>query len=259
MDPIEIGQDNGSQDIGQEGGNPTTGGVNPAWNDVLGIIPETLHSQITPHFQKWDQNFQTQIQKVHSQYEPWKPFIDNGVDPADVDYGLGLLNAIATNPQEVLSALQEALQSESGDLEQQGQNESTPGATNFDISQHPEFQKVQGLVDTMAELLLSQKEQEQQAQEDAALEQELETLREQHGEFDEETVLSLALKYDGDLEKAYQHYSQVFGSSQRQPGPPILGSGGSAPNFSLDPKKMDSVQTRQTVAQYLKDALGSGN
>lgn len=260
------GQDAGQSqqfDSGQQSGT----GLNPAWNDLLQTIPSQLQPQVTPHLQKWDQNYQESLNKVHSQYEGWKPFIDGGVEPSDVDFALGLLNAISTNPHEVQQALNEWLQAEEGgeDFQQgyedeQGQFNSAEQQDPYDITQHPAYQEMESAVQTMAQILLGQREEEQQAQADQELDQEISALQEKYGDFDLRYVLGLAMNDENlDLESAVQEYVQLQDqilSGKRKPGPPILGSGGSSPNTGLDTTKMSSSETKALVAQMLQQQLG---
>jgi ribosomal protein S13 len=252
-----------SNDGGQQ--QDSTGGINPAWNDLLGVVPSQLHSQVTPHLQKWDQNYQQSIDKVHSQYEPWKGIIDQGVNPEDVEFSLGLLNAISSNPQEVLNALQEWVAAENGEEfqpEQQGQFNQNPQSPEYDITQHPAYQELYGVVESMAQILMGQKEQEQQTLQDQELEQELTTLRETYGDFDEDYVLGVALNTGGDLEAAVKkdiERQQSILSGKRPPGPPVLGSGGASPNTNVDVTKLGSKDTRNLVANMLQQAAQQGN
>ena len=265
----EFGQDNGGEAQGQqEVTQPADTGIpsiNPAWNDALGVIPSQLHSQVIPHFQKWDQNFQSQIQKVHSQYEPYKPFLEAGYQPDDINFGINLAQAIAQNPQQVAQALNEWIQAEYGEEEQRGQNESTPqfdpNTPDFDITQHPAFQQQDQALRAMAEILLEQREQEQQAQADQELEQEISSLQEKfkdRGEFDLEFVLGVAMNDpEMDLEKAVEKFYErrdAMLQQVRKPGPPVLGSGGTIPSGGFDPRKLDDKSRRALVAQMLQQA-----
>lgn len=265
----EVGQENivpegqGTQESGQPESTAQPS-INPAWNDILGVVPSQFHSQITPHFQKWDQNYQNSIQKVHSQYEPWKPFIDNGVTPDEVNFGLNILQSLSNNPQEVINALNEWYTQEYGEEEEeQGQNESTSQLQDgeFDITQHPAFQQQEEAVRAMAEILLEQRRQEQEAAEDAKLESELNSLREKYkdrGDFDEDYVLGVALNDpEGNLEKAVEKFFEIqdrMVQNQRRPGPPVLGSGGAIPSQGVNVKGLDDKGRRALVAQMLSQA-----
>jgi len=265
----EVGDSQG-QDAGQgqqfDSGQQSGTGLNPAWNDLLQTIPSQLQPQVTPHLQKWDQNYQESLNKVHSQYEGWKPFIDGGVEPSDVDFALGLLNAISTNPQEVQQALNEWLQAEEGGEQyaeyedEQGQFNSAEQQDPYDITQHPAYQEMESAVQTMAQILLGQREEEQQALADSELDSEISTLKDTYGDFDERYVLGLAMNDENlSLEDAVKEYVQLQDqilSGKRKPGPPILGSGGSSPNTGLDTTKMSSSETKALVAQMLQQQLG---
>lgn len=256
---VDQGQGDGSSVADQSG----TVNINPAWNDALNGIPQEFHSHLTPHFQQWDQNFQNKIQQVHSQYEPYKPFIEQGVTPEELNYGYGLLNALENNPQEVLAALQEAIAQENGQYDGgQGQYESTQQNPDqqqqFEIDQHPYVQQMREQMDIMAQILLGQREQEQQQAADEAFDQELTQLKETKGDFDEEYVIGLLLANPNmSTEEAvdrYQNLSQQILSGKRQPGPPVLGSGGAIPNSQADMRKASPKDTRAVVQQMLAQA-----
>jgi hypothetical protein len=270
MSAPEFGQDNseggqGPQEVTQPA-DTAQPSVNPAWNDALGVIPSQLHSQVVPHFQKWDKNYQDSIQKVHSQYEPWKPIIDNGYTPEDVNFGISLIQALTNNPQELAAALNEWIEAENSSgagIEQQGQNESTPQFPQnpeFDISQHPVIQQQDQALRAMAEILLSQRQAEQAAAADQELANEFETLREKfkdRGEFDEEFVLGVAMNDPNmDLNAAVEKYFEIQDKmlqQQRRPGPPVLGSGGAIPSGGI-PRNLEDKDRRALVAQMLAQA-----
>lgn len=247
-----------AQGIQQATESTGTPNINPAWNDVLGVIPSQLHSQITPHFQKWDSNFQTKINEVHSQYEPWKPFIDQGVAPDDVNYALSLVNALSENPQEVIKALNEWAGLEGSDPEQQGQfNQTQQNPDDDPILNHPKVKEMQEALNTMAGIILQQREAEQQSAADEELEQDINTLKEELGDFDEELVLALAMKSDNfDFDALKEAAQKVVEKTrpQRQPGPPVLGSGSAIPNQSPDPRKMSDAERKNAVAAMLAQA-----
>lgn len=236
-------------------------GINPAWNDLLSSVPAGLHSQITPHLTKWDQNFQSKIGEVHSQYEPYKPFIENQVAPDQINYALGILNAIEERPQEVLQALQAYMGLDIPD--EQGQNQNLPPQDNGPSDQpdwvnHPEFQRMNEMVNTMAQLLVQQRESEANAQYDSQLESDLSAAKDKFGDYDEEWVLTKLLNNpDMSVEKAVESFKEFENgilSRHRQPGPPVLPAGGSVPNPSFDPTKLGDKDRRATVAQMLQQA-----
>jgi len=245
---------------GAGGGEPA---INPAWNELLEVLPSQLHSLATPHLQKWDKNYQESLSKVHSQYEPYKPFIDNEIQPDQIEYALQLVQAIEARPAEVIKALQEwsGIQEEpvaggaapQVNPEQQGQlgDAEIPS----ELLNHPEIVKMKQMVDTMAQLLVQQNQTATQAQEDAALAKELTDLKAQHGEFDEEWVLTRAYNNPNvAMEKhveAYREFEKGILAKARQPGPKVLGAGGNAPDNQVDVKTLDDKGRRSLVAQML--------
>jgi hypothetical protein len=250
----------GSEQVEQSGT-----GINPAWNDLLSIVPSQLHSQVTPHLKKWDQNFQTKLNEVHSQYAGYKPYLENQVEPDRINYALQMLEAIDQRPMDVINALnqyvdQAGLRPE--EVAEQGQvdeNEEPSG----DFTQHPEFQKMQQMVNTMVEFLVQQQQTQQDSQYDQELSSELEQLKETHGEFDEDWVLTKALQAAnagqevGSLEpyvQQYRQFEQGLIANSRRPGPRILSPGGVAPDNQVDPKTLDDKGRRTLVAQMLESA-----
>ena len=261
MDPQE-GQDNTGQETqGQETetsieSQSSGTGINPAWNDLLESVPSSLHSQITPHLTKWDQNFQTKINEVHSQYEPFKPFVESQIAPDQINYALGVLQAIEERPQDVLNALQAYIGT---DDDEQGQDDTEDnGPEQPELFNHPEYKRMQEMVETMAQLLVQQRQAETDAQVDSELESDLKAAQEKHGDYDEEWVLTKMynnpnLSVD-EAVQAYKEFEQGILSRNRKPGPPVMSPGGSVPNQDFKPSGLDSQGKRGLVAQMLAQA-----
>lgn len=231
-------------------------GINPAWSELLQSVPAGLHSQITPHLSKWDQNYQRDIQEVHSRYEPYKPFIENDINPEQINYALGILSAIEERPQEVLQALRAYI----GEEEETGQQgfEDINNGESPEWLNHPEYQRMSEMVNTMAQLLVQQRQAETDLQFDRELDSELTAAQQKLGDFDEEWVLTkLYNNPEMSVEQAVQafkEFEQGILSRNQKPGPPVLGSGGSVPNPDFNPAKLDGKDRRATVAQILAQA-----
>lgn len=257
MDGDEEGQDNSGESTQ---GNEDSTGKNPAWDEFLSVVPEELHSQVTPLLSKWDKGVQQKISQVHSQYEPYKPYVDGKVDPNQIDYAMQVLQAIETNPKEVMAALTQWMGEEdtTGSNEQQGQNDSQQLPEQSDFLKNPEYLKLNDTVQTMAKLLVQQRDDTQQAESDRELNSEFESLHKTHGDFDEEWVLTKLLNDDKlsvkDAVEAYDKFVTKVRSEQRRPGPKVIGAGGSIPGQEIDVKKLDSKGTRGLVQQMLQQA-----
>jgi hypothetical protein len=251
----------GAVDSGQ--GNFDGGNVNPAWNDVLSIIPTEFHSQVTPHFDKWDKGVQGKISEVHKQYENYKPFVESQISPDDLRMGYGLLQAVYNKPLDVIRAMQ---QSFGLDLSELLEVESGEEEVETDYAQLPpevqnQLATLQRQSETMGQILLKQREEALAAEESKRLDQEITSLKQKYGEFDEEVVLTLMLNgYDS--EQAVQRYQQlannIRSASNRPPAPQLLGSGGAIPDKSVDPRKLNPKETRNLVAEMLRASAQGG-
>lgn len=264
--PIE-GQGTGQEfSQGQEGvvdqqQQPEGTGLNPAWSDLMAVVPSQLHSLVTPHLQKWDTNYQEGISKVHSEYESWKPFKEAGIAPEQVQYGLQLLDAIENRPDEIFEALKNYLQVEDDqqlEPNQQTLEQEQGQQPSIDLASMPEFQQMAEMVRTMAELTVQQTTEQEQAQADQELEQEFTQAREKYGDFDEKWVITQVLANDNlTIDQAAQQYQEfVKGILQNanRPGPKVLGGGGGNPSLSTNPSQLDDKGRRNMIAEMLSAA-----
>lgn len=258
----------GGEDSGQ--GSSDGSGVNPAWNDVLGIVPQELHSQVTPHLRNWDQGVQHKIQQVQSDWAPFNEFKEAGVSPEHLRMGLGILQAIESDPKQVYDLLAQQLNISAepgqGETEQKLSEEfqALPQEVQDKLQM---FDAMQKQLDTVTQWASTQQQnwtqQQSQQQEDHALEETMSGLKSKYGNFDEHYVLSQMLSgaKPDDAVKAYQSLvEQITTEAQRPKAPKILGSGSIVPGETgLDPRKMDGKQTKDLVAQMLAQAAAQNH
>lgn len=262
-----------SEEQGQ--GNSVQDNINPAWNDVLGLIPETLHSQITPHFSKWDKGVQERFQQVHSQYEPYKAyqtFVESQISPDDLRMGYGLLQAVYQKPQEVIQAIQQTFnltpQQTQALLEQQGEAEDEENVdpyANIPPQFMEEFMRVKQQADINSRILLQQRDAQLQQQQSDLLDQAINGLKAQYGNFDDQTervILSRAAQMNGDLEGAAREVFNLIEAqlaARNRPTPPkLLGqNSGPIPENHVDPRKLNDRDTKNLVAEMLKHAAAT--
>lgn len=238
--------------VGEIQDDATGGGDNPAWGELLGVIPTQLHPIVKPHLQKWDQGVQQRFQQVHSQYEPWQNISDQGVTPDDVVQALGILQTINDDPQRVFEALAEHL-GVSLDGEQ-GEAETDEGVQEFN---DPRFDELQSTVQNMANIILAQHQQQTEAEEDAALDAHLNDLKEKFGDYDERYVLAM-MDTGMSGEDAVQQYQQLLSGAasqiNRPPAPRILTPGGGLPSQAVNPSQLTDKGRRNLVVQMLESA-----
>lgn len=240
-------------------------GQNPAWNDVLSVIPEQFHSVITPHFQKWDQSAQSQIEKANqsvSQFEPYKAFIEHGIEPSELENGLRLMYEVNNNPQAVWNALGKAYslanEAENAD-DNEDESEETP---QLDFQNHPKLAELQQGIELVSQIILTEQTEKANAKADAELEAELAELKKTHGEYDENYVMGLMLN-GASAEDAVQSFidlrNNLLQNNPRPFAPHVMGSSGGGsgvPSQAIDPTKMSGKDTRNLVAQMLAAEFG---
>lgn len=257
MEPEDNGQ-GGQQDNsqGQEGT-----GINPAWNELLSSVPEDLHSQVTPHLQNWDKGVQERFNKVHEEYAGYKPFIESGITPGDLQFGLGLVEAIQNEPEKVMKALQDWMEVEgnpAGGGDSQGQINNQPqGQENGQPQTPAEYQRLEAQMNQMAQYLLNQQQQTQEQAEQAKISNEIDAAKKKYPDLDEQYVISQMLYRELSAEDAAKEWQEKIegrlAQTKRAPVPPILGAGGTFPDSQgrLDPTKLNSKDTKSAVAQAL--------
>lgn len=248
---------------GENGQGGDSGGLNPAWNDLLSVVPAELHSQVTPHLRNWDNNYQNSVQRAQSDFEPFKEFKEAGISPDQIRMGMGLMEALESNPRQVYDLLADQFKFGS---ENNGQGGSDAPVVDEAFESLPdEVKNKLGMVDTLQQQLdtitqwaVQQQNQSTEQQEDAALENLMGQLKAKHGEFDEHYVLA-KMQAGQDPDDAIKDYNQfvehISSEAQRPKAPKILGSGSIVPGENnLNPAKMDPKQTKDYVAQMLAHA-----
>lgn len=237
--------------------------IHPAWSEMLEALPSSLHGIVTPYLKTRDKNYQDGINKVHSQYADYKPFVDNKIPTDRINYALQVAQAIEERPEDMIKALQDYTGMSKAEATEVVKN-SEPGQVESEIPdelfQHPKFQEMEKMVQTVAQHLVTQKQTEQQQREDEQLEEELETLRKDKGDFDEEIVLALAMANPkaslADCVDAYNAKINSVKENVRRPAPKVLGQGGGSVDSQLTQEDLKNPKNRKAViAQML--AAGS--
>lgn len=234
-----------------DGGSGTESqGGNPAWSEFLQVVPQEHHAAVTPILEKWDSGVNERFQKVHSEYEPWKPVINSGVEPDTAQFALNLLNSLNENPQMVYNAIKEYYKFDT-DGSQSGQGQVEPPAEQDPYA--AQFQELRQQNEVIAQALLAEKQAKMDAEADQWLDNHLSELRTKHGDYDERYVVALMQSgMSGD--EAVQHFHQIIQSQAKQLGPKplIMGGGGGIPGQQADPTKMDDKGRKNLVVQMLQ-------
>jgi hypothetical protein len=252
--PTNVG---GEADSQQE---PT--GQNPAWNEILGVLPTSLHSQILPALQKWDQNYQQGISKVHSQYEPYKPIIEAGYEPENIGYAMQVLQILNEDPRQIYDALAE----QNGWAVEQGQQLETDENYDGEVQPDPRLLRAEQMSEAVAEYVLQQHQEQQQAQEDAALDAEINGLKEKHGLANDTYVdqFVLAQMLAGtDANAAFEEYNKFRANLLQTPraatsAPVVMGAGSGLPSSQITSEQLKDKGSRKNIVQQMLAAAQQG-
>jgi hypothetical protein len=211
--------------------------------------------------EKWDRGVQDRFQKIHEEYEPYKAYEgykEAGVDPETIDYALGIMQALNEDPRKMWEAMAEYYKF--ADSQSQSQEDDDEyDAFDVDNVKDPRVDRLEQGVEVMANMLLQQQEAEKAAEFDAQLDQEINSLKQKHGEFDEGYVLTYAINNEVDLETAISAYQElerrVAQKVQAPPAPSVIGAGGGTVGVNRpDPAKMSPQERKELAVQMLKAA-----
>lgn len=267
---------------GEDGGQGFSGGTeggqggNPAWGEMLSAIPQEYHSAVTPHLQNWDRGVQERFQKVHSSYEPYKEFVDNQIPPDHIRVAMGLAQALEESPEQVYQALHEQF----GQQQMNGNGADPAAGAQFggeeqgesgaEYSQLPpefmqQYQTMEQQVNTMRDIMLQQKEQQDKAREDEELDIMYQQMSKENPVFAElnkdgaaepyiNSLLMAGLNQKDALDRFLSFVDSV-GSYHNRPKPPqIMGAGGFMPEQTVRPRDLSDQQRKAMMVQMLKAA-----
>lgn len=228
---------------------PLYDGLSPEWNDVLGAIPEDLRGTVGPVLKSKVSSYE---EKLNS-YKSWDDVIKSG-DPEQVKTALGVYQTIENRPQEVYELLGRHLGISTAEAKK------VADAVENDESGDPRIEEMQRRMDAMTQILVGKHQEElrsaQLKEQEDALTKELSDLKTKYGDYDEEQIL-LRMSHKGiSAEEAYKEYEAMVDSIRRtRPAPMVLGSSGGIPRQGVDPRKLDSKDTKNLVTQLLQQSL----
>lgn len=242
---------------------------NQAWNPLLEKLPTGLHGLVTPHLKEWDRNYNESIQKVHSQYAGYKPFLEQQVDPDSINNALLISNALDSDPQALIAQLidfykyeipQQAVEQGQGNQPDESVDEGIP----YDVASHPDFQRLTKLVELMGQSTLRQNEAVMQAEAEQQVEQEFAEAKGRLGDFDDQQVAQIMYLQQVDIDTAVGMYNtmvQNIVQQHRAPGanaPVLMGGGGGLPSKQTNVSNMTSAQRRALIVQTLAENAQQG-
>lgn len=260
-------------DVTNDGPSDGSSGDNPAWGELLGALPTSLHPIVKPHLSNWDKQVHQRFQTVQSQYEPYKQFIDQKVDPQQLMNGMQIMQMLASDPRAFYDRMTEHYGSEWGLNSDQGQSgddewddelgdedENNPLAQQLAEAQQ-QLESMRGNQDTMAQFLAAQVEKEYQQQADQAVEQEFKAVSEKYGELTPahvDAIVSMALQNNIEIPQAADRVFSLIGqqaqAQQQRPAAPrvVPTNGGSPAPAPINPGKLSGADRRALVRSILE-------
>lgn len=176
-------------------------GGNPALQELYDILPKSLHGMIQPIVDKWQSGIDQQFERI----APYRKFADSGLDPAMIEASLELASEISTNPRAVYDELATrygwkeaetmmatALQVANG--ASQAQEEADPYF--YEEEAEPGSQELDALraeIEALRNERETEKAEASEAEYEYQIETSIEVLKEDFGDFDEETVIRRAM------------------------------------------------------------------
>jgi len=232
--------------------------VNPAWSEILSAVPEEYHQALTPHLTSWDKGVNDRFQKIHDEYQDFKPYKEKGLGRDELDFAVNLAERIENEPLEIYQALESYLRNE-GMLEALSQGEDTGTSQTVDEPNDVYARRISELetgFNTVAEAYLLEQQMKADAEQDALLESEISDLQDKYGDFDEEFVFAKAMN-GMDLEDAVKSYFQFVDdivTKKVRPAPKVISPSGSTFQgpATVDPRKWNEDQRIAAIAEYLE-------
>lgn len=246
-------------------GTDDSGSQSDLYAPYLEKFPTSLHPIATEVFKEWDGNVTRRIQSVHEEYEPYKPFVEQ-YEPDAIAEAVAIAEAMERDPQAFVQAIMDAYgiaPPQAMQYEDAPELQSSP--LDYDDPAAQRLQQHEELLRTMAETMLNERREREEAiqfqQEEQEYEALMENLQGKYGDFDTAYVNSL-LAQGIDPDAAVQHWqSTVEQYAQRrlapnQNAPIVMGSGGGTPSIQRDTENLSSKETRALVEQMLRAANG---
>ena len=74
---------------------------NPAWDELLDVLPKSLHGMVKPVLDKWQSGIDSEFEKI----APYRKFADADVNPQIIEASMDLARQVQSNPKAVYDEL----------------------------------------------------------------------------------------------------------------------------------------------------------
>lgn len=166
------------------------GGGNPAWDSIRSELGDVVFHRIEPHLKQFDQNHDRQVSKLNEKYGWARDLEASGVTPEHVQAAVSLAKALDETPEQVYERLGEFLRNEgrmpnsAAELEAKTEDPDDDGDEDDD----PRIAQLRQQQEEMREFLIQQEQERVARESDAALDTEIDALKQAHPEFGKEDL-----------------------------------------------------------------------
>lgn len=254
----------GSQE-GQGQQEAPKGAVEPAGSsfgdDFLTRVDPAHRPILEPYVKQWDAGVTRRFQTLQSQLQPYQQL---GLPAEELQAAVQTYQLLDQQPEVLYNILKQHMEAqESGDQGQGGQfPEGDPDLQGVPQALQTQMKEMRSALETMAQHILGQQQSTQQQQEDAQLNEYLDLLKSEFGEFDEDYVVAkMAKGMDG--EGAVKAFLKLAGKAPGQgggrPAMQVISGGGSAPTDIQSVKDASSGDVKNLVASLLQQTAEQGS
>ena len=242
-------------------------GDNPAWSELLGVLPQEFQTLAKPHLRKWDEGVNQRFTKIREEatapYQPYQQFVDQKVDPQELSAAYQVWDRLNNSPVEMFNQMKSLLQ-------QQGLLPADDAALEGEVvptEEDPVQQQLQQLaaqqqafMEAMQQAKMAEIQQQESAKIDAQLSSELQQLESVTGKIPEPileevynraSMLTDLYRRPVSLIEAFQNLQQLQQQFvQNRPGPNaprVVPSGGGFPAPQVDRSALSSEEGRSAA------------
>lgn len=229
-------------------------------NPFLDTVDPAHRQVVEPYLKRWDADVTRRFQELHSQY---RPYAELNAPVEDLQSAYSIYQQLNEDPKAFYELLTEALKDELGE---QGPGTPNGQTQNLPFQGLPEdfqtdYQQTRQALEAVAQFIVDQQDQQRIQSEDAELDNYLTSLKQTHGEFDEEYVLAKMYATGMTGEQAIQAWKQSLqqfvnqvGGIAPKPGFKTLSGGGSVPGEAQKVTDLSRKDTKALVAAIMQQA-----
>lgn len=257
---------------GQETSQGGTSKQNPAWAPLLEKIPSSMHPIVEPVLREWDQGVQKRFQTQAEQFAPYRPLLEQKIDPQDLMGAYGLVQQMNENPLDFFERykqmlISQGLYQEAAQVQQvQDEAAAEESAAEFrdprvDQLQAQQQQFLESVQQAQAQAAIQESEQRNLA----AIASELDSLKQRYGNFpdwveaelyDRAARLTNELGRPASLTEAMADFQQMRQNilSVPRPGaqaPKVVPGGGGYPQAQVNREALKTEGGRLTGIQAI--------